>query len=67
MDDRARVGLFQGPSGPYGVALPTVHPLDNDVSPDPVLAEQDRVAAASRDLYEELQNKQRDFTRKSSG
>lgn len=60
----AAIGQFQGPQTPYGVPPNTVHPQDNDITPDPTLAEADRQKAAADDLYDQLQNAQRTQTTK---
>lgn len=51
-----RVGTFAGPSTPFGVPTPTVHPYDNNIVEDPTLAEMERVKALQDSLYEDTQN-----------
>lgn len=51
-----RIGSFEGPSGPYGTPPSTVHPTDNDITPDPAKAEADAAKAAADALFEDLQN-----------
>lgn len=55
-----RIGGFEGPSGPYGVAPNAIHPRDNDITPDPAQAEADSAQARADELFAELKNALRD-------
>lgn len=59
----ARVGSFTGPGAPYGVEPSAVHPDDNDITPDPKKAEEDRLQALQDEIYIKLQNEQREQKR----
>lgn len=56
----ARIGTFAGPTTPFGVPTDTVHPADNDITPDPAQAAADANKAAADALYEDLKNATRD-------
>lgn len=51
-----RIGSFAGPSEEYGSQPTTVHPQDNDVTPDLALAEADAAKALADQLFEDLLN-----------
>ena len=59
----ARFGGFSGPSAPYGVEPNAVHPDDNDITPDPKIAEAERLKALQDQIYIDLQNQQREQNR----
>lgn len=56
----ARIGTFMGPTTPFGVPSPAVHPEDNDITPSAAQAEADAAKAAADALYEDIQNALRD-------
>lgn len=60
----ARVGSFQGPSGPYGLPPASVHPEDNDITPTAAQAEADRLKATADQLFEDLKNVQKATAKK---
>ena len=62
----ARVGGFSGPSAPYGIEPSSIHPRDNDITPDPAKAEADRLKSMQDEIYVKLQNEQREQNRKST-
>lgn len=62
----ARIGQFMGPSTPYGVAPNAIHPDDNDITPDPAMAERDRQRALADAIFVDLQNKAREVNRNPS-
>jgi hypothetical protein len=55
----ARVGEFTGPTVPFGVPTSTIHPVDNNIFPDPTLAERDRIESETQALLEDIKNQQR--------
>lgn len=52
----AQIGSFQGPSGPYGSPVSSVHPTDNDITPTAAQAEADMLKAQAQELFEDLAN-----------
>jgi hypothetical protein len=61
----ARMGSFQGPTTPFGIPTSSVHPRDNDITPDPAKAEAEALKAQELSLYEDLQNLENDYTGKT--
>ena len=52
----ARVGVFQGPTAEYGARLSTVHPTDNNITPDPTQAAADLLQMNADSLLDEINN-----------
>ena len=53
------MGAFTGPSTPFGVPTSTIHPSDNDITPDPLASEAERINDLADQLYNDIRNHER--------
>lgn len=60
----ARIGSFTGPTTPYGIPPAAAEPIDNNINPDPALAQSDELKAQAEALLEDLKNLNNDKTGK---